>query len=137
LTGYILDAFAILVWILDQEGANAVQQLLEQASAGAISLTMSMINAGEVRYMLAKKKGAPAAEQYEQQMLSLPVRYVTPEAEDILAAARFKSNHAISYADAFAVALALELKAQLVTGDPELWSLRDIISLKWLGLPLE
>ena len=71
MTGYVLDAFAILVWIFDQEGANAVQQLLEQASAGAISLTMSMINAGEVRYMLAKKKGAPAAEQYEQQMLSL------------------------------------------------------------------
>ena len=37
MTGYVLDAFSILVWIFDQEGANAVQQLLKQASAGAIS----------------------------------------------------------------------------------------------------
>ena len=82
---------------------------------------------------LAKKKGRQAAEQYENQMLALPVRYVMPEAEDILAAARFKSKHAVSFADAFTVALALDLKAQLVTGDPEPWSLHEIVTLKWLG----
>ena len=35
-------------------------------------------------------------------------------------AAELKSTHAIAYADAFAVATAIEFNAVLVTGDPEL-----------------
>jgi len=41
-------------------------------------------------------------------------------------------RYAISYADAFAAALAQELGAVLVSGDPELGALRDEIVLERL-----
>jgi predicted nucleic acid-binding protein len=132
LPDYVLDSYAVLVWILDQPGADKVDELLNQAASGSISIVMSMINAGEVRYMLAKKKGEAAAEQFEQRMMSLPIRYVMPDAREIIAAARLKSKYSISYADCFAVGLAVNLKAPLVTGDPELLNLRDMLSLEWL-----
>jgi hypothetical protein len=52
-------------------------------------------------------------------------------------AAELKSDHAIAYADAFAVATALEFDATLVTGDPEIKPLVGKYDLKveWLPQP--
>ena len=44
-----------------------------------------------------------------------------------------KANHRISYADAFAAALAQEYGATVVTGDPEFRSLGEKVSVEWLG----
>jgi len=49
----------------------------------------------------------------------------------ILAAAHVKANHAISYADAFAVALAQELDATVITGDPEIQTLGGLVRVLW------
>jgi ribonuclease VapC len=38
----------------------------------------------------------------------------------VLEAARVKARHTLSYADAFAVALAERLRVPLITGDPEI-----------------
>ena len=45
---------------------------------------------------------------------------------------RCKATHTISYGDAFAVALAQELEATLVTGDPEMKSVETSINIMWL-----
>ena len=66
---------------------------------------MSWINAGEVYCMLARKHDSKAAEEFLTRLPSLPIRLVLPEEEDIIAAARLKSAHRLSYADAFAAAL--------------------------------
>lgn len=50
----------------------------------------------------------------------------------ILAAAHVKARHPISYADAFAVALAQELEAVVVTGDPEFGCVEELIDVEWL-----
>jgi predicted nucleic acid-binding protein len=52
---------------------------------------------------------------------------------DKLAAAHLKANHRLSYADAFAAALAREYNAAVVTGDPEFRALGDKVRLAWLG----
>jgi predicted nucleic acid-binding protein len=132
LKSYVLDSFALLVWLLDQKDANKVRAILENASAGTVRIAMSLINAGEVIYILAKKRGLSVAEEFEHKMLTLPVHYVTPEREDILAAARLKSRHSVSYADCFAINLAVDLKASLVTGDPEILKFDQLVSLEWL-----
>ena len=61
----------------------------------------------------------------------LPINFYEASEERILAAAWIKSNHAISYADSFAVQLAQELKGTLVTGDPEFDGIKDLEVL-WL-----
>jgi predicted nucleic acid-binding protein len=52
-------------------------------------------------------------------------------------AAELKSNHAIAYADAFAVATALEVGATLLTGDREIKPLAGQYDLRvqWLPRP--
>jgi hypothetical protein len=53
-------------------------------------------------------------------------------------AAELKANHAIAYADAFAVATALEFQATLLTGDPEIKPLEgDHIERPTSGLHLQ
>lgn len=50
----------------------------------------------------------------------------------VRAAAHLKARHHISYADAFAVALAQELGATLVTGDPEIREVENLVGVEWL-----
>jgi hypothetical protein len=50
----------------------------------------------------------------------LPLRLALPGIDAILDAARMKAKARLSYADAFAVGLALSLNGSLVTGDPEI-----------------
>ena len=49
-----------------------------------------------------------------------------------LAAAHVKAHHAISYADAFAVALAQSRQATLLTGDPEFRKVENLVAIDWL-----
>ncbi len=51
----------------------------------------------------------------------------------MIEAAKLKSGRRISYADAFAVTLAVREGATLVTGDPELRGMQDILRVEWLG----
>ena len=49
-----------------------------------------------------------------------------------LAAAHVKAHHAISYADAFAVALAQQMQATILTGDPEFGKIEHLVAVEWL-----
>ena len=64
----------------------------------------------------------------------LPVSVKEATQRRVRRAADLKSNHAIAYADAFAVATALEFDATLLTGDPEIKPLVGQYDLKveWL-----
>ncbi len=123
-------------WLQGEEPARAkVRELLEQASRGAARLGISLINVGEVFYLIAKRHGAAPAERLLADLAMMPIQALLPDRKLILGAARLKSRYAISYADAFAVETAREQKAILVTGDPELWQLskREPVELLWLG----
>ena len=52
-----------------------------------------------------------------------------PQAKE---AALLKSRHKMSYADAFAAALAKARKAELVTGDPEFRTIGEYVKVRWL-----
>jgi predicted nucleic acid-binding protein len=84
------------------------------------------MNLGEVFYILAREGSeAQAAAAVERVRGSVTAHDV--DADLVLAAARVKARHAVSYADAFAVALAERLRRPLVTGDPEILALdRDL-----------
>jgi predicted nucleic acid-binding protein len=67
----------------------------------------------------------------------LPVAVKDATQRRVRRAAELKSNHAIAYADAFAVATAIEFQATLLTGDPEIKPLVRKYDLKvqWLPQP--
>lgn len=129
----VLDSYAILALVAEEPGAQQVADLL-LAEAG--SLFMSAINLGEVYYIIARRRGEAAAQQVigaVQQEEHLTI--VEASWPRIQAAARLKAAGGLSSADAFALGLAQELKAPMVTGDPELQTAasRFGVDLIWLG----
>jgi predicted nucleic acid-binding protein len=127
----VVDAWAILALLQKEEpAASRVKQLLENAPRENIQIFMSIINLGEVYYRVGKVKGEAEAQKTLEQINCLSLTILPATDERVLAAARWKIHHAISYADAFAAAAAAELKATLVTGDPELKSLNQEIQVE-------
>jgi ribonuclease VapC len=123
-------------WLQGEEPARAkVRELLERASRAETKLGISLINVGEVFYLIAKRHGAALAERFLADLAMMPVQALLPDRKLILGAARLKSRYPISYAGAFAVETAREQNAVLVTGDPELWQLsrQEPIEILWVG----
>ena len=54
---YVLDAFAVLTYIGDEEGADKVEEILDKAKNGEIKLTMNYVNLGEIYYIIARELG--------------------------------------------------------------------------------
>lgn len=129
----VLDSWALLAWIFDEKSAAHIDDVLRQADAGEIQLLMSWINAGEVYYILSRKRSGLAADEFLARLPSLPIRLVLPDGNAIGTAAKLKSTHRISYADGFAAALATEHDAALITGDPELRDMGDVLAIEWIG----
>ncbi len=136
MTALVLDSWALLGWLQGEEPARAkVRDILESASQGKSAASMSMLNVGEVFYLIAKRRGAAMAERFISELPMMPLQTLIPDRKLILSAARLKSRFPISYADAFAVETARQQKASLVTGDPELFELakREPVELVWIG----
>jgi predicted nucleic acid-binding protein len=133
----VLDSWALLASLLREPAAPTVNEMLRQASTGALALALSVVNAGEVFYRLARRHTRSEAEEYWFDLLGgeLPIRVVPATTERVLQAARLKASYRLSYADAFAVALSRELNAPLATGDPELGRLAEqgVLVVDWLG----
>jgi ribonuclease VapC len=106
--------------------------LLEASRDQKAMLYLSLMNAGEIYYIARRHRGAEQADAMLDDLRVLPI-VLSPVTEDrIFAAARLKAEHAMSYADAFAAGLAVELGAMLVTGDPEFKSIEPRVTLMWL-----
>lgn len=129
---YVLDSFAILAHFQAEAGGEKVLDLLTRATAGEISLAMSMINIGEIIYLASRKLGKTKARRLLDDLRTFPIKFYEVTEERIFTAAWLKADVPMSYADAFAASLARELNATLVTGDVEFQRLKDNPPLLWL-----
>lgn len=135
-----LDAFAWLAWLQDEPGAAAVQHWLDEADRGRAECVTSIINLGEAYYRLVRVERREQAESLWRMALrgTLPVSVKDATRRRVRRAAELKASYAIAYADAFAVATALEFRATLLTGDPEVKPLvgeQDLQDLEVQWLP--
>jgi predicted nucleic acid-binding protein len=131
---YVLDANAVLRYfgVSEGQGTNKVRALFEQAERGQARLSMSVVNLGEVFYVLLKHVGEPRARHYVQ-VLQHVATMVEADAAQALHAAEMKHKYKLGYADSFAAMLAVTLKATLVSADPAFEKLGK--TLKWVRLP--
>ena len=131
----VLDAWALLAWLgNDAPAADRVGELLARCEEGEEVVHVSLMNAAEVFYNVAKRAGLEVADlvrfRLERSSLTLePVR-----AEQVWLAAHLKAKNSMSLADAFAAALALQLGARLWTGDPDFEPLLESEGLRILWL---
>lgn len=129
---YILDSYALLAYFQAEPAGAKVRNILKEAAAGAAATFLSVISLGEIYYIIARKKGEDKAGEITELISSLPVGLVDVTKERVLAAARVKAQHPISYADAFVVATAIELTATIVTGDQEFKETESQVAVLWL-----
>ncbi|MBC7359929.1 type II toxin-antitoxin system VapC family toxin [Desulfacinum infernum] len=130
----MLDAWALLALVFGEEpAASTVKEIFEKEDASRSHVHMSWVNLGEVYYMLGRKKGTNTADEVLKDIQMLPLTLHVPSKADILAAARIKANHRLSYADAFAVSLAEKTGGVLFTGDPEILALSGIFRVRRLS----
>lgn len=128
----VLDSYALLAFLRDEPGGEAVGALLERAGQRDQPVAMTEANYAEVQYIIRRKDGDAAWAEIARELRAVPIEFypITRRLADL--AAEFKARHALSLADAFAAALARELKTALVTGDPEFKVLAGEIKIQWL-----
>ena len=133
----MFDSWAILAWLQGEPAGMTVEALLAQSSRRPGLAGWSSINAGEVYYHLARRRGLELADAFWRDAVSarLPLRLYSVTEARVRRAAGLKARLPIAYADAFALALALELRQTLVTGDSEIRhsAAEAGITLHWLG----
>jgi predicted nucleic acid-binding protein len=130
---YVLDAWALLALLQSEEpAASRVRQLLLEGDRQQTTLLLSIVNLGEVYYCVSRRSDRDTAIDTLKDIRRLSLAIVPASDEMVLSAADFKLEYAISYADAFAAALADRTGATLVSGDPEFDQLQGRINLEKL-----
>lgn len=128
----VLDSWAVLAYLEDEPSGQVVADLISEAQEHGYPLYLSVVNAGEVWYILAREVSEAEAEKAIADLNQLGIQFVEVAWPLTRIAATFKIKGKMSYADCFAAALAKEKKAELVTGDKEFKQVENEITIRWL-----
>ena len=129
---YVLDSFAILALLNSEQGSDVVADVLRKTETNEVKTLMSWVNVGEVAYIVERRSGAGQVYQVLGNLETTKIDFVDADRTLTLAAAHLKAQYPLSYADAFAAALAMLEKAILLTGDPEFRALEKELTIQWL-----
>lgn len=128
----VLDTWAVIAFYEDEPAGQKVGELIADANERRTPLWMSVVNAGEVWYVTARRTSPGEADRTIEELRSLGVQLDSAEWKISREAAVFKSKHKMSYADAYAAALAVQKNAHLVTGDREFHQVEGEVRILWL-----
>lgn len=128
----VFDSWAVLAYLGGEASGQEVADLIADAHESGIPMYMSVINAGEVWYILAREIAEAQADQAITDVRGLGIEVIDVDWPVTHAAAAFKARHRMSYADCFAAALAKDRKSDLVTGDKEFKQVEGEVSVRWV-----
>jgi predicted nucleic acid-binding protein len=129
---FVLDTFALLAYLQDEAGAARVETLLQQAAREKCRLCMSIINLGEMLYIIERREGVARTQDVLALIRQLPLEILPADEQAVFSAAHIKASHTLSYADAFAVASAIKENAAIVTSDLEFEAVASLVTVEWL-----
>jgi len=133
---YVLDSFALLVHLDGEEGMERVRCILVKASQEICRVVHSVINLGEVLYITEREVGLTKAQAVLASVEQLPIEILPATREAVLAAAHVKANCSVVYADAFAVAAAIESGGTILTGVRDFEQVEGLVKVEWLDHPI-
>jgi predicted nucleic acid-binding protein len=125
----VFDTESIIAFYLGEPPGKEVEKRLTRIMKGQLKGYLNIVNLAEVYYILYRKSPI-LAEEKERNLRAYGLEIV-PVSDDALwkEAAKTKGKHALSLADAFAVATAKAKGATLLTG-------RDA-EFRGVGVPIE
>jgi predicted nucleic acid-binding protein len=130
---YVLDANAVLDLIEAGPGARKVERLLQSALQQRSSVLISVLNWGEVFYLLWQRRDEETARRTIANLSRLPLRIIPVDLSQALKAGEIKAVHKIPYVDCVAAALAVLQEATLVTSDRDFEKLGRHFPILWIA----
>lgn len=128
----VLDSWAVLAYLEDEKSGQAVAEFLSEAGEQGTPVLMSVVNAGEVWYILAREVSETEADKAIHELRQLGIEFMAVEWELARVAGSFKARYRMSLADCFAAALAKSHKAELITGDKEFKQVESEVQVRWV-----
>ena len=112
----VFDTETLLAFYLGETAGKEVERRLVETMKGEIKGYLNIVNLTELYYILYRKN-PEIAEEKERNIRGYGVKIVPVEDNELWReAAKTKGKHALSLADAFAVATAKVKKANLLVG---------------------
>jgi len=125
---YLLDTSALFTFIEDENGADRVEQALNQVTT-LVPWTVLM----ETYYITLQEEGQAEADRRIALIRTLKVRILWDMNESmLLTAAKLKAEYHISLADAIIAAYAIRYNAVLIHKDPEFEALTGLLRMEAL-----
>jgi predicted nucleic acid-binding protein len=128
----VLDASALLAMFFGQPGVEQMRELFHKSSDADKPVFITAVNWAEVLYKIEHKHGKAGLDDARQFELTTPLETVPVDRELAEAAATLKVKYGLGLADAFAAALAIHKKAELVAADKEFAAVEKVIKIIWL-----
>ena len=112
---HCLDACAVIAYLRQESGAEVLKEIIERPNS---FLAMHVCNLGEVYYDFFRDDGLAAAQTAWANTLVLPLT-LRRDTDDVFIqrVGVIKVAERVSFADAFALALAERLRVPLITTD--------------------
>ncbi len=133
MTAYVLDSSALLRYIDNEAGADRIERILGACVEGKAEVCISAVQWGEVAGNLRKRLGASQETRILSTLLPSESEIAPASAERAVHAAEIKVDRKISYADAFAIELAMDSTDHvLVTADYNFKAVDDLARIEFL-----
>jgi predicted nucleic acid-binding protein len=133
MTAYVLDASALIRYLDNEPGAERIDAIIGECLAGRARGFVSAIQWGEVAGNVRKRFGALQELRAMNGLQATEVEIVPASAEQAVRAADLKVDRKISYADAFALDLAMQSAEHvLVTADYGFKVVDDLARIEFL-----
>jgi len=129
----VLDTWAMLAYLGGEPAATDVRQALRRARKKQIIVLFSIINYGESLYIIEREQGLEQAQHAIGIIDQLAIRTAPVDRQLVFDAAHIKARFAVSYADAFCIALAKHYGGQVMTADPQFAAFETEIDVHWLS----
>src|SRR5947207_14110361 len=77
----VLDSWAVIAYLEDEPAAERVADIISDAHEQGIPLFMTVVNAGEVWYIVAREASASDAEASIKQLRDLGIQFVDADGD--------------------------------------------------------
>lgn len=135
MTVFVLDASAVLRYIDGEAGANRINEILKACVSGKAQARISALQWGEVAGKLRKRLGASNQVRILESLIPPDVEIVAASGERAVRASALRVDHSVSYADGFALDLAMDSPGHiLVTADYDFKAVEDLARIEFLPL---
>lgn len=128
----VLDSWALLAYFEGEPAGAKITELLKEAAEKGKNLLVSVINWGEVLYVIESRYSKDKRDEVERLMNQMHLEVVDADKELTRTAAHLKATEKLPYGDSFAAALAVNRKAELVTGDKDFRAVEGKIQIHWI-----